>query len=124
MSHRQILPPLPTVEDAMAEVALTAYNHPESAFNFKGWQEAPQRELLSLLLHSAPWVAAGPSTDSSSETVIHSVPLQFQPQGCKGKAPVLNQGPTPSNAKFQGLCAQLQQLQQDKEAALAQVQKL
>ena len=40
------------------------------------------------------------------------------------KADAQSQGPTPSNAKFQGLRAQLQQLQQEKEAALAQVQKL
>ena len=56
--------------------------------------------------------------------MIHSVPLQFQPQRHKGKAPVRSQGPTPRNAEFQGLRAQLQQLQQEKEAALAQVQKL
>ena len=41
MSQRQILPPLPTVEDAMDDVALTPYNRPESAFNLEGWQEAP-----------------------------------------------------------------------------------
>ena len=35
-----------------------------------------------------------------------------------------SQGPTLSNAEFQGLRAQLQQLQQEKEAALAEVQKL
>ena len=56
--------------------------------------------------------------------MIHSIPLQFQPQRRKGKGPVRSQGPTPSNAEFQGLRAQLQQLQQEKEAALAQVQKL
>ena len=37
---------------------------------------------------------------------------------------VQSQEPTSSNAEFQGLHAQLQQLQQEKEAALAQVQKL
>ena len=40
------------------------------------------------------------------------------------QATVRIQGPTPSNAEFQGLRAQLQQLQQEKEAALAQVQKI
>ena len=78
MSHRQILPPPPTVEDAMVDVALTLYNCPESAFNFKGWQEAPQRGLPSLLPRLPPSVAAASSTDSSPEAVIHSVPLQFQ----------------------------------------------
>ena len=56
--------------------------------------------------------------------MIHSVLLQFQPQRRKGKVPVRSQGPSPSNAEFQALQAQLQQLQQEKEAALAQVQKL
>ena len=56
--------------------------------------------------------------------MIHSVPLQFQPPGRKGKVPVRSQEPTPSNAEFQGLRAQLQQLQQEQEAALAQFQKL
>ena len=56
--------------------------------------------------------------------MIHSVPLSFQPQRRKGITPVRSQGPTPSNTEFQGLRAQLQQLQQEKEAALAQVQKL
>ena len=69
-------------------------------------------------------MAAAPSTDSSPEAVIHSVPLQFQPQRRKGKAPVRSQGPTLSNAEFHGVRAQLQQLQQEKEAGLVQVQKL
>ena len=56
--------------------------------------------------------------------MILSVPLQFQPQRHKGKAPVSSQGPTLRNAEFQGLQAQLQQLEQEKEAALAEVQKL
>ena len=79
MSHRQILPPPPTVEDGMDDVALTPYNRPECAFNFEGWQEAPQRGLLSLLRRSPPSVAAAPSTESSPEAVIHSIPLHFQP---------------------------------------------
>ena len=124
MSHRQILLPPPTVEDPMDDVALTPYNRPESAFNFRGWQDAPQRGLPALLSRSPSSVAAAPSTDSSSEAVIHSVPLQFQPQRCEGTAPVRSQEPTPSNAEFQGLRDQLQHLQHEKEAALAQVQKL
>ena len=103
MSHRQIRPPSPTVEDAMDNVALTPYNRPESTFNFKEWQEAPQCGLLSLLPRLLPSVAAAPSTDSSAKPVIHCVPLQFQPQRCEGKAPVQSQGPTPSNAEFQVL---------------------
>ena len=77
MSHRQILQPTPTVEDGTDDVARTPYNRPESAFNFEGWQETPQRGLLLLLLHTLPSVAAALSTDSSSEAVIHSVGLQF-----------------------------------------------
>ena len=72
----------------MDDVALTPYNRTESAFNFEGWQEAAQRGLLSLLSCSSPSVTAAPSTNSSPEAVIHSVPLQFQPQRLKGKAPV------------------------------------
>ena len=87
----------------MEDVALTPYNRPKSAFNFEGWQEAPQCGLQSLPLRSPPSMAAAPSTDSSPEAVIHNVPLQFQPQCRKGKAPVRSQGPTPSNAEFQGL---------------------
>ena len=84
----------------MDDVALTPYNRPESAFNFEGWQESPQRGLPSLLPHSPPSVAAAPSTDSSPEAVIHNVPLQFQLPRRKGQAPVRSQGPTPSNAEF------------------------
>ena len=124
MLHSHILSPPPRVEDAIDDIALTPYNCPESAFNFQGWQEAAQRGLPSLLPRSPPSVAAAPSTASSPEAVIHSVPLQFQSQHCNGKAPVRSQGPTSINAEFQGLRAQLQQLQQEKEAALAQVQKL
>ena len=105
-------------------MALTPYNRSESAFNFEGWQELPQCRLLSLLLRSPPLEAAALSTDSSPEAVIHSIPLQFQFQRSKGKVPVRSQGPTPSNAEFQDLQAQFQQLQQEKEAALAQGQKL
>ena len=54
MSHRQIVPPPPTVEDAMEDVALTPYNCPESAFNFAGWHKASERALPQLLLRSPP----------------------------------------------------------------------
>ena len=87
----------------MDDVALTPYNRPESAFNLEGLQEALQRGLPSLLPRSSLLVAAAPSTNSSPEAVIHSVPLQFQPQPREGKAPVRSQGPTPSNVEFQGL---------------------
>ena len=79
MSNRQILPPPPTVADAMDGEALTPYNRLDSAFNFEGWQEAPLCVLASLLLRSPPSVAAAPFTDSSPEAVIHSALLQFQP---------------------------------------------
>ena len=52
MSHRQILPPPSTVEDAMDCVALTAHNRSECAFNLEGWQEASQCRLRSLLPRS------------------------------------------------------------------------
>ena len=87
----------------MDDVTLTPYNRPESAFNFEEWQEAPQRGLPLLLPYSLPSVAAAPSTASSPEAVIHSVPLQFQPQRHKRKDPLQSQGPTTSNAEFQGL---------------------
>ena len=124
MSYSQILPPPQTVEDAMDDVALTPYNRPECAFNFEGWEEVPQRGLPSLLPRSPPSVAAAASIDSSPVAVIHGVLLQFQPPHHKGKAPVRSQGPTSSKTEFLGLPAQLQRLQQEKKAALVQVQKL
>ena len=107
MSHCQILPLAATINDTMDHVSLTSYNYPESAFNFKGWQEGPPHGLPQLLPQSTPTAAKAPLTDSSPEAVMHSVPLQFQPQYRKGKAPVQSQGPTTSNAEFQGLRAQL-----------------
>ena len=121
MSRCQILPPPPMVEDTMNDVVFTPYNQPESTFNFEGWQEALQCGLPLLFSHSPPQATSTPTTDSSPEAVIHSMPLQFQPQRYKGKAPVCSQGPTLSKAEFQGLRTQLQQLQQEKKAALAQV---
>ena len=114
-----MLPPSPTVEDAINYIGLTFYNRLESAFNLEGWQEAPQRVLPLALPLSPQSVAAAPSTDSSPEAVIYNVPLQFQSQRHKGKAPVRRQGPTPSNTEYQGLRAELRQLQQEKEAVLA-----
>ena len=104
MSHRQILLPPPTVEDGMDDVALTPYNRPEFAFNFEVWQEAPQRGLPSLLPRLPPSVATAPSTDSSSEAVIHSVPLQFQPQRRKGKPlyEVKDPAPASQNSRVSG----------------------
>ena len=87
MSLHQILtPPLPTVEDAMDDVVLTPYHSSESAFKFEGWQQEPQSELLHLLLHSPQYTTTAPSTASSPEAVIYSVPLQFQLQYHKGIA--------------------------------------
>ena len=107
--------PPPTMVDTMHDVALTSYNRPESAFNFEGWQEAPERGLRQLLPCSPPQATAAPSTDHSPQAVIHSVRLQFQPGRYKGKAPVQSLVPTPSNTEFQGLGAQLQQLQQERK---------
>ena len=105
-------------------MALTAYNRSESAFNLEGWQETPECGLPRLLPRSPTQATTAPSTNSSPEAVICSILLQFQLQRYRGKALVQSQGPTPSNGEFQGLRAQLQQLQQEKEAALTQVQKL
>ena len=88
MAHRQILPTPPTVEYSMDDIAVTLYNCTESAFNFEVWQETPQCELPSLIQCSSLHATATPSTDSTSEGVIHNVLLQFQPQHRKGKAPV------------------------------------
>ena len=108
----------------MDDVALAPYNRPESAFNFQSYQETPDLGLRLLLLYCRRQATAASSTDSSPKAVIYSVPLQFQPQHYTGKAPAGSQGPSPSNAEFQSLRAQLQHLQQAKQAALAQVQKL
>ena len=108
----------------MYNVVLTPCNRLESAFNFEAWQEGPQRALSQLLPFSLPQATPAPFTNSSPKAVIHSVPLQVQPQCRKGKACVRSQGPTPSKAEFQGLRADLQQLQQEKEAALTLVQML
>ena len=78
MSHCQIIPPPPTVEDTMDDVVCTYYNRPESAFNFEGWQEGPQCGPPVLLPQSPSSAAAIPSTDSSSEAVIYSIPLECQ----------------------------------------------
>ena len=86
MLYQQILAPPPTVKDAIDDIALTPYNRPESAFNFEGWQEVPERGLPQLLPRSPPQATTAPSTDSSPEAVIYSVPLQFQQQRRKGKA--------------------------------------
>ena len=79
MSCHEILPPPATVEDTMDNVALTPYNRPESAFKVEEWHEALQRGLRQLLLHLPPSYATAPSTNSSPEAVIHTVPLQFEP---------------------------------------------
>ena len=75
MLHRQILPPPATVEDAMDDVALIPYNRPESAFNFEEWQEPQHRVLPQLLRLSSQQATAVPSTVSSPEAVIDSVPV-------------------------------------------------
>ena len=124
MSHRQMLPPPPTVEDAMDDVVLTLCSYPESTFNFEGWQEAPQRVLPQLLPYFLPQATTAPSTDSTPEAVVYSVPLRFKPRCRKGKVPACSQGSTPSNAEFHRLRPQLLQLQQKEEAALPPVQKL
>ena len=96
MLYQQILPISSTVEDIMDDVAHMPYNCPKSAFNFEGWQEAPQCRLPSLLPYLPPQAAPAPSTNSSLAAVIHSVLLQFQLQRRKGKP--LNQVSAPLQA--------------------------
>ena len=100
MSNYQILPPLTMVKDTMDDVAVTSYNRPESSFIFERRQEVRLRILPSLLPRLLQLVAAAPSTDSSPEAGINSVPFQFQLPRHKGKALVLSQGPTSSNSEF------------------------
>ena len=76
----QILPLPSEVEDTIDDLSHTPDHDTEWAFNFEGWHEEPLRELLQLLPHSLLQITAAPLTDSSPEVVIHSVPLQFQPQ--------------------------------------------
>lgn len=64
----------------MNDVALALYNHPESSFNFEGWQEGPYYRLPTLLECYPLSAAAALSTDSRPEDVIDNVPLQFQLQ--------------------------------------------
>ena len=85
------------------DVVLTPYNCPESAFNFETWQEPRQCRLPLLLLPSPPQATTAPSTNSSPEAVIHSVPLEGQPQPHKGKGDMRNLGPTAINRTFQVL---------------------
>ena len=103
MSYCYILPTPAMVEDTMHDMALTPYKQSKSAFNFEAWQEVPLDGLPQFLPFSLPQANAAPSTDSTPEAVIHSVPLQFQPQRHKGKASVRSWCPTTSNAEFQGL---------------------
>src|SRR5205807_5938550 len=122
MSQRRIMPPNPSTEDAMDEDALALYQRPPSAFNFEGWQTG-QPELPQLLPRSPIAPAAAPSTDSDPDTILHSAPLQFNPQR-KGKAPTRNQTPAPTVAEVQQMRAQIQQLQREKAAALTRVQQI
>ena len=108
----------------MDNLALMHYNRLESAFNFEGWQEGPECRLSLLVLWSPLSAAAAPSTESFSKAINYSVPVEFQPQRRKSKALAWSYRLTSSNAELQGLRAQLQQLQEDKQAALAQFQKL
>ena len=81
-----LLPPPPTVEDTMEDVGLTPYICPQSAYNFERWQKGQQHEPLLLLLHSPLSAATAQSTDSSTEAVILSLPLQCQWQHQEPKA--------------------------------------
>ena len=120
----QILPLTPTVEDAMDDVDLVPYHHPESAFHFEGWVEG-QTALLSLQRCSLIPAIVAPSTDSNPDEVIGSTSHQFR------SPEVRNKGKTPTSraatSAAQGsahMLNQLQQLQQEKDAAIAELNKL
>ena len=89
MSGFHALPPPPTVEDSMDDVALTSYRRPESAFDFDGWNSS-QSTLPQLMAREPTAAITDPSTDSDPDHVIHSTTTQFRPSGsqCKGKTPV------------------------------------
>ena len=70
----------------MNYVALTPYNRPDYAFNFEGWQGAPQSGLPTLLLNSPQQATAALSTNSSPKGVIYSILLPSQPPRHNSKA--------------------------------------
>ena len=84
----------------MDSVALTPYHRPESAFNLEALQEVLLCRLPQLLLYSPSQTTAATSTVSSLEAIIHSMPVQIQPQRGKEKAPAQSQGPTLSTTEF------------------------
>ena len=85
MLHHQIQAPPPTVDDTMVDVSLTPCNRPGSAFNFAGWQKAPQHVRSQLSPRFTLPVTVAPSTDSRPKAVIGSLPLQFQLYSTKGR---------------------------------------
>jgi len=125
MSQRpQIMPLNPTVEDTLKDVDMVPYYRPESAFNFEGWVEE-QTALPSLQPRSpAPGIVA-PSTDSNPDEVIGSTSVQFRPPAArnKGKTPA-SQAVTPAAQASTHMINQLQQLQREKDAAIAELNKL
>ena len=123
MSHCQIPPPPPTIEDTMDDVTLTHYNHVDSTSTFEGCQEGLQGGLPALLQWCPALGAAAPSTASTTEVVIYTIALQLQLQRHEGKGLLQSQDPTLSNAELYGMPTQLQHLRQEKEAPLVQVQR-
>ena len=88
MSRSCALPPPPTVEDTMHDMALTSYRRPESAFDFDGWNRC-QRTVLQLMAHKPSTAIITPSTDSDLDHIIHSTTAQSRLLGSqrKGKTP-------------------------------------
>ena len=118
--RRQILPPLPHVEDEM-EQDTTEYQ--VERFRVQSpWQPT---QLPGLPEHrDPPATTTSTSTDSNPNTVIGSTSIQFRPPvgTYKGKSPQRTQTTTPSITT--SIQRQLTQLQAGKETALAQVKRL
>ena len=125
MSGFRVLPPPPTIEDNMDDVALTSYRRPESAFDFDGWNRS-QSTLSQLMAHEPPAAITAPSTDSDPDHIIHSTTTQLRPSGSqrKGKTPVRSHVPTPEQQLPLFAQLQLQRLEREKEAAIKELQRI
>ena len=103
---------------------MVLYHHLESAFNFEGWVEG-QSALPSLQPRSPAPAIVAPSTDSNPDEVIGSTSVPFRPPVVrnKGKTPA-SRAATPAAQASTHMINQLQQLQREKDAAIAELNKL
>ena len=115
-------PPHPSVEDTM-DTSLEHYVPPplkpyrtQSAIKFDGWQN---ETALQTLLPCYPAPATIQSPVSDPKQVIGSTTTQFWPPGIEGKQ---RQWPTPAPlSELDTLRAEIQQLQQETDAAIVQL---